>query len=506
MLLAFFTLLLASAAQEKSHVERFTPVGQRNLQVEREATARLKINPNDSLALRRRGVVRLRLGRTQEAIDDLSRALALTPQEPALLAALAEACLRSGRVEQALEAARDAVRLDPNQSSARMLLGRILLMTGQDAAEAVVHLEAALDADPYLNEARFALLTGYRALGKTIEAAAQLRILQAAYPPGEARVMYAEGLIASDLGQMEIAIDRFRSALNKRPDLPGARFDLAMTRIRLGRWLEAVDDLESLNQQRPGSPQILYLLALSLYNSKRLQAAQEIVGQALRIAEDSAPAQTLHGILHWTRGDVDLATASLRRAIELDPEAFDAYFYLGRSLHARRELNDAAAALRKAVAIQAHHRDALFLLASCEESLGRGREAEELYRRIVQAFPEESEGHLGLGALLAKRGLSEEAIRLLRQAAQLDPARFEAHLQLGRALADVRRWQEAIPALLSAVEIDPQSSAARYQLALALQRAGRREEAKEQFDHVKRLNALKRTGGMGESEPDRPPS
>src|SRR5215475_3948603 len=66
----------ASAAQrERSHVERFSSLDARAERLETEANDKLASNPNDSEALNRRAVARMRLSRYPEAVEDLRRAV-----------------------------------------------------------------------------------------------------------------------------------------------------------------------------------------------------------------------------------------------------------------------------------------------------------------------------------------------------------------------------------------------------------------------------------------------
>src|SRR6184192_1469580 len=74
-----FSLAPDVRAQERSHVERFSTPEARAERVEAEANQKLAAKPNDTEALNLRGLARIRFGRYPEAYKDLSRAVALKP-------------------------------------------------------------------------------------------------------------------------------------------------------------------------------------------------------------------------------------------------------------------------------------------------------------------------------------------------------------------------------------------------------------------------------------------
>ncbi len=98
---------------------------------------------------------------------------------------------------------------------------------------------------------------------------AQLRLLRASYSSDNARLLYAEGLLASDQGRVPLAIDRFRQALAADPHLTEARQGLGIALIQAERWPEAVEVLAPLAKDQPESFTVAYFHALALENAER---------------------------------------------------------------------------------------------------------------------------------------------------------------------------------------------------------------------------------------------
>lgn len=477
----------------RSHVERFSTPEVRAERDERDATAKLAANPNDTEALNARAYARMSVGRYKEAHEDLRRAVAIKPASAEYTAALGYTLWKLGRPAEAIEAERRAVKLDDKNFTAHYQLGRFLLFTGgqnkQQLTEASTHLRRALEIDPRHSEVRFDLLIAYRTLGDAAQAFAQLKLLEDARP-SDPRVTYIDALLASDRNDMTAAINGFREALRQDPTLFGAWQDLGLAYIKLGRWNEAIETFSELSKRQPDAVEVAYFYALSLFNAGRAVDAEREARRALRLDAGTSAAHTLLGIILASRGGADAEAAeALSQAAALDPASFDAHFYLGRVQYALRDYQSAVKALRTAITLNARHPEARFFLGTTLESAGESEAALVEYQELVKIDPQSAIGQVGLGALLVKQGKTDEAIVALQRAVTLNPKIFEAHLSLGRALALAERFAEAIEALQRAVALAPERPDAHYQLGLALRRAGRTEEAAREFATVERINA-----------------
>lgn len=475
----------------RSHVERFSSPQARAERAEAEATEKLKAAPNDPENLNARAYARMGLGRYPEAVEDLSRAVALNPRKADYQANLGYALWKTGQRNEALKAEREALKLDEKNFTAQYQLGRFLLLSGdqKQLSEAGVHLRHALEIDPRQSEVRFDLLTVYRTLGDQPNAIAQLNLLQDARP-SDARVNYAEALLASDRGDLNAAISGFRETLRLDPALYGAWQDLGLAFIKLKRWQDAADTFAQLGRKQSDSVDVAYFYALSLFNIGRIGEAEQEARRALRLDAGGAAAHTLLGIILASRGGADNeASDSLTQAIALDPTSFDAYFYLGRVEYTLKDFTAAVQHLRAAVKINPDHAEGRFFLGTALEAAADSDAALIEYQKLIEIDPQSAMGQVGLGALLVKQGKLDEAIASLKRATTLDPKSFEAHWALGRALILAGRFAEAAESLRTAVALAPARSDAHYQLGLALRREGRNEEAKEEFAIVERLNS-----------------
>jgi arylsulfatase A-like enzyme len=138
---------------------------------------------------------------------------------------------------------------DRGNPLANLRLGYVLLESSR-CQEAVGRFEAAIDgrypsADPHLG-----LAACQAARRQFSRAAATLRKADAV-EPGNPVVLANLGLMLSDAGDPQSAIDPLQRALTTDPDLDQARFGLAVAFARIGRRTEAAAQAQELLRRLP---------------------------------------------------------------------------------------------------------------------------------------------------------------------------------------------------------------------------------------------------------------
>jgi len=478
-------------AKEKSHVERFSTPEVRAESAEADATAKLANLPNDDVALNSRALARIRLGKIAEAFQDLSKAASIRPDKSDYVSNLGYVLWKLGRFNEAVDAERTSIKLDARNSSAHYQLGRFLLRLGQrnNLNEAVAELKRALELDARQFEVRFELIAAYRELGNLAEAAAQLDVLQDSRPT-DPRVFYVTALLDTDRQDYGAAVRNFNEAITRDPSMYGAWQDLGLAYAKANKWTDAATTFAELAKRQPNSIEAAYLHALALYNSGNAKDAETEVRRTLRLDAGAVEAHTLLGIILASRGNANSEAAdSLSQAIALNPNSFDANFYLGRVQYSMKDYTGAVKSLRSALKIHPGNQEAMFFLGTVLELIGDSDAAMEEYRELLKLNPDSVMGQLGSGALLVKQGKVDEALVSLNRAVSIDPKEFEAHWALGRALVLKERYAEAVESFQKAIALMPSRADAHYQLGLALNRLGRTEEANKEFAIVQRLNA-----------------
>src|SRR6266567_8420005 len=114
----------ALAQVRPTHIERFRSPRAQAESAEGESEASLASDPANVEALNARALARARLGRFQEAYDDLQRAAVLNPTKAETQANLGYILWNLGRKTEARRAEQAAIGLDNNNLTAHHQLGR----------------------------------------------------------------------------------------------------------------------------------------------------------------------------------------------------------------------------------------------------------------------------------------------------------------------------------------------------------------------------------------------
>ena len=292
-------------------------------------------------------------------------------------------------------------------------------------------------------------------------------------------------------------------------------FALGQKLLVEARYAEAYELFAALLEKWPSEPQALYGAALAAFNLGRATDAEPLARSASELylargddrieAKPGQPNHRLRGadalvllaVIQGARGDNSEALKSVRRAVSLAPENFDAQFTFGRALYSVGDSGAAVRAFRTALKLRPDDAKALFFLATALENAGDADGALAAYRDLARRRPQAPDGHLGLGVLLIKRGGSDVAkgIDELRTAVRIDPNQYEAQVTLGRALLTQKLTAESLEHLKRAAELAPGNPEPHYQLALAYRRLGRNDEAVAETAIVKRIHETRRGDG-----------
>ena len=175
---------------------------------------------------------------------------------------------------------------------------------------------------------------------------------------------------------------------------------------------------------------------------------------------------------HWAGRAVEEA----ERAVKVDDSLAAAHVTLGKIYSESGRREEGLKQLLRAQELAPDNAEALRALASLYVSLGRVKEAEVAYVDSTRRRPTDWYGHLLLGFFYLQRGRFSEAETALRTARQLTPDNEVIYRNLAAAYVRQGRYKEAQDQLLAALKIEP--SARTYStLGIAYYYNGRMQEA-----------------------------
>jgi Tfp pilus assembly protein PilF len=169
---------------------------------------------------------------------------------------------------------------------------------------------------------------------------------------------FAEGVKAFNAGNFAAAATSFEAAVQKQPELPELRVNLALAYYRLSRTPDAVAQLEKAASLAPNDPHVQFQLGSAYVELKDLPKATAALEQGLARVTDTK-----------------------------DPLVFDAHITLAAVYFASNAPDKAQQQYEQALALRADAPAALLGLGKVQFSRNNPKEALATFERLVAAHP-----------------------------------------------------------------------------------------------------------------------
>jgi len=135
-------------------------------------------------------------------------------------------------------------------------------------------------------------------------------------------VEFAKAALLADAGKSTEAIALLQLALERFPDHPGVRYQIALIQDKAGLAKESVRSFESLLKDRPEDASLLNALGYSLADrNQKLPRAESLIRKALTASPDNPAFLDSLGWVMFRRGDAAGAIPLLERAYRIFPDA-----------------------------------------------------------------------------------------------------------------------------------------------------------------------------------------
>jgi tetratricopeptide (TPR) repeat protein len=258
------------------------------------------------------------------ALEILTPLLAVFRDSPEFLHEIAQCYGAVGRGDEAIETLRRAVTLDPKHAPAWQSLGHQLIVSGDETgSQHAFEQHFALSTQhPELVEAVKLLREGK--LGKAERIA---RELLKEYPTDVSAIRVLAD-IGIKLRRLQDAGHLLERCLQLAPDFHAARHAYALNLIRLQEPEAALIEAERLLTQEPSNSNFLGLKASILVRIGKHEEALEIYANVLRDYPNQGRAQMSYGHTLKTVGRLEESIEAYRKCIRLSPEVGEAYWSL----------------------------------------------------------------------------------------------------------------------------------------------------------------------------------
>jgi protein O-GlcNAc transferase len=295
--------------------------------------------------------------------------------------------------------------------------------------------------------------------------------------PNHAVALHLLGLVASQRGSYQAAVEHIARAIKLDPSEPVFHVNLAEAYRGLGRADEAQSTYRQALALAPHLAAAHNNLGTLLQAQGNLDEAIALFRRAIALESSYADAHNNLGIALQAQGHWDAAIAAFQRALAMEPRYARAHYNLGVAYHARGRLDEAVAELASAIELDDRHAEARYALARVLQDKGLAAQAEAQYRAAIDRRPTLAAAHNALGTLYQAQGNSKAAETCFCQALRLQPDFAEAHYNLGTIFQQQQQLDRAAVQYLRAVELQPRFADAHYNLGVVFTGMGKLDEA-----------------------------
>jgi tetratricopeptide (TPR) repeat protein len=437
-------------------------------------------NPDilDVLAL-----TRFRLGRPQEAEEDLEAALEKLPAHLQTSIELAKIKLAAKDLAGAQEVLQNAVKADPQSAAAALALGRFYLLSGkQELGRAEVH--RAVQIDPKDGLALLTLAEIQFNSGRPDEAERTYRQISQ-LPDKDYKPLHAAFLFKT--GQREAAIKEFEELAKEAPEDRAARTLLVAAYSTLGKTGEAERALKLALQKNPKDVEALLQRSRLYVASGRYTNAATDLLQVLHFQPDSSEAHYYFSKVYQASGGSLNQRQELTEALRFNPNFLPARVELAQLLIASRDpgaalkvMDETPDAQRKTIPTIGARNWALLAVGD-NAAARRGVDAGLALARAPELLLQDGVLKLAGKDAASARVSFDEALKLL-------PDSVPAWEFLGGAYAAQKQPQKAIERLQEAALKRPQSAGLQLLLGRWLMDAGKTDEARAAFEAARKVD------------------
>ncbi len=352
-----------------------------------------------------RGLVYAAQGRSEQAIQEMQRALALQPDLAVAHKELGRIFWAQRQFQLAETHYRKAIELEPEMASAYLGLG-LNFASQRDFPNALEQFQRAIELAPDLPSA-------YHSLGQT----------------------YAW------MGDLPKAIEAYQTAIRLEPNNPAPYYELGVAYMQLKDYPKAVSALENVVKLQPRHKSAHYNLAQAYAKVGKLNQAEAETGTF----------EELH--------QVDEETKPHRRTLEGAPEDLKARYAIAQVYAKHGWMEEVLEQCELLLSIQPDFVPAYIAIIQLHQSQKQLLDARSWAQQLTQVQPKLSLGYYYLGLISAELGFVDATVEAYQKAISLEPNSPSAYNNLAWFYAERNMNLDAAVALCQkAIQIAPKAS------------------------------------------------
>jgi len=264
-----------------------------------------------------------------------------------------------------------------------------------------------------------------------------------------------------------------------------AKYSSARKLLQLGKYTEAIAELEALRQQNPPLPHLSRELGVAYYKKGDYVNAVRNFQEAQKEDPKDLEAIQLTGLSLYLSGKPGEAIPYLEKVQTWYPAVnVDASYILGVAYIQTKKYSEARASFAAMFGVPSDSAPAYLLCGRMLLRLDFGPIAEEYAQKAVALDPKLPMAHFLLGELYLYESKIPDAITALQQELAINPGYAAGYYKLADAYVRTQKFEEAEKLLQRSIWLDATSTGPYILMGKVLEKKGETELAVRSLQHA----------------------
>lgn len=220
-----------------------------------------------------------------------------------------------------------------------------------------------------------------------------------------------------------------------------AQINVALKFQQAGQFSEAEKLYAEILEKEPNNASVLNLLGLLKYQEKKHDEAIELIQKAIQVI----PCAYFYGNLgkvYFDKDEIDAAIECYSKALEFEPENFDALFDLAMALKNKNQFDEAIAIYKKTLSINPNSHQAYFNLGNLYyDGKNDPVTAMNYYKKVLEYLPNDNYVKYCLAQACIKAKNYKEGFEYFEARPSKEMAILSRQLVMKEALTSKPLWQ-----------------------------------------------------------------
>lgn len=445
--------------------------------------------PQNPQGLTGQGIALALMGKPQESIQALKKALTVDPSYWVAHRQLGIVYWSQGVKDLAAQELEPVIRFHPDDGPVNVILGRYEFER-KNYSQALSYLSRVpgqVTAEPRLSliQAESQLKSGQTAQGiATLKGLVGRKGLSA-------DENFQLAWLLGQANQFKEAIEVFHQLPSDFKDDFGRNYGLALAYFGDGQYENCVATLKGLRARGVTRPELYSLLGVAEEKSGHTKEAYDAFREGILKNPRDARNYLNIATLACEHLNYDLAAQILTSGINLIPDSHELVLSRGIAYTLKAQFSQAQQDYERAIQMAPGDPGAYVAMGLSQLEEGKLDNAIKTFEEALQRGPNVPRAHFFLTEALLQRGVTpgtaafERARQAIDKAIALDPDFADAYLDRAKLELKIQETDKAIADLERARAADPKSGSILYLLAQTYQRAGEKKKAEDLFAQVR---------------------